>query len=459
MRKIFRASVKVLLPLFLFTAGLWAGNSMPTISLSYFEDLSSGQESSGFSKALAEILISNLTTIEGVQVVERENLQKLVDEMEMGLTGMMNDHTVPKVGKLLGTQYIVAGNYLISEKDVMVQYRIMEVETAAILGSGNVQTSPDKVLDLLLQVSYDIARQLQKISPGIKINKSKMSVPRIDLNRIRDYGLALDLKDRGEYEKAQDILKGLVVKAPDFNQAKKELDRIRIRIVEYDKIREEKLKQESKNSLTWTGFNKLALSYMTSMQYSKLLQYCMKIRKDPPAAPAESMVTASEMIDYYIAFSASQLKKWKIAIEESEKFLKSYPSSMYYQSVKLSLNQGLEEIKTMKSRRENAEKNISVLEQDPETMKDRNYLSYRTGLEYFNGQMYEDALGRFKGISLKELEQRSIPGDSVLYYIFMCYYYLRDKKEGEKVHKAVEVFYPDSGFLKAMTAMLDMFPE
>lgn len=63
-------------------------------------------------KGLALMLITDLSSVEGVQVVERARLQALVEELGLGTTGLVEEGTAPRVGKLLGARWLVGGDLL-----------------------------------------------------------------------------------------------------------------------------------------------------------------------------------------------------------------------------------------------------------------------------------------------------------------------------------------------------------
>ena len=67
-----------------------------TVAVCYYQDLSSGQESSGFQKGLAAMVISDLTKIKSIKVVERVRLQALLEEMKLGQTGIVDPKTAPR---------------------------------------------------------------------------------------------------------------------------------------------------------------------------------------------------------------------------------------------------------------------------------------------------------------------------------------------------------------------------
>src|SRR2546427_6490661 len=71
-----------------------------------------GQDKENFDalqKGMAAMIISELAANPGARVVEREELQRLLDEQNLGASGRVDDATAAKLGKLVGARYVVAG--------------------------------------------------------------------------------------------------------------------------------------------------------------------------------------------------------------------------------------------------------------------------------------------------------------------------------------------------------------
>ncbi len=58
---------------------------------------------------IAEWLITSMANTGRFEVVERAQLQKLLHEQQLGISGMINQETAAKMGELLGVKVIVSG--------------------------------------------------------------------------------------------------------------------------------------------------------------------------------------------------------------------------------------------------------------------------------------------------------------------------------------------------------------
>src|SRR3989344_1074359 len=98
----------------------------------------------------SDILITELTKSNRFIVVERDKLDKLMEEQKLGMSGAINPSTAAKLGKILGLNAIVTGaisqfgqqtegsEYLVTQSKnqvvkCAVDIRVVDVETGQVL--------------------------------------------------------------------------------------------------------------------------------------------------------------------------------------------------------------------------------------------------------------------------------------------------------------------------------------
>jgi TolB-like protein len=81
-----------------------------TLSVLYFSNSTGQPAMDALSKGLAFMLMTDLSTIKGLTLVERVKLQALVEEMGLGASGLVDPGSAPRVGRLLGARFLVSGN-------------------------------------------------------------------------------------------------------------------------------------------------------------------------------------------------------------------------------------------------------------------------------------------------------------------------------------------------------------
>src|SRR5947199_8819161 len=85
-------------------------DARPGIAVLPFDNSGSyGQNKENFDalqKGIAGMLTSELAANPAARVVEREQIQSLLDEQHLGATGQVDAQTAAKIGKLVGARYI-----------------------------------------------------------------------------------------------------------------------------------------------------------------------------------------------------------------------------------------------------------------------------------------------------------------------------------------------------------------
>lgn len=126
--------------------------------------------------AATDILITELTKTGKFIVVERDKMDKLMEEQRLGMSGAIDPNTAAKMGKILGLNAIVTGSvsqfgvattgsdYLLVQTkkqvaDATVDIRVVDAETGQVLyadsGEGKSTSSNGQVLGLGTRGGYN----------------------------------------------------------------------------------------------------------------------------------------------------------------------------------------------------------------------------------------------------------------------------------------------------------------
>jgi len=142
-RKLAASLGLILLVLFLttlFPSDSWSASGKTRLAVVDFEQKAS-QEFQGkqMGEIIAEWLITSLVNTGRFEVVERAQLQKIMKEQQLGMTGMINQETVAKVGELLGVKVIITGSVIQIGNTYEVNARLISVEDGSILSAERIR--------------------------------------------------------------------------------------------------------------------------------------------------------------------------------------------------------------------------------------------------------------------------------------------------------------------------------
>jgi TolB-like protein len=214
----------------------------PTVAVLYFGYGGENAELKVLKKGLAQLLITDLSDFGTAHLVERDRLEEILAELELGQSGKLDPSTVAKVGQLVGAHYLVMGDYFDMKDTLVVSARVVEVKTARILRSHKALGSAEDFLSLEQKLAKEINQVLEGLLParpepapsGSSSGPSRTASAPPPARKARKlttktavrYSRALDAKDRKDVETAKKELTQVLQEEPDFVLASADLARL-----------------------------------------------------------------------------------------------------------------------------------------------------------------------------------------------------------------------------------------
>ncbi len=168
-------------------------------------------------KGIAAMMITDLSSVPSVQLVERERLSDITSEMQLQQTKLVDPATAVSVGKLVGAQYVVTGAITAIDPRVRLDTRVVRVQTGQIVKTAEVTGEQNQFFDLQQKLSRALIKGLDvALSPEDSTRLAQQQQQeRIDnLNTQLHFSEALDLFDRKLYVEAAEKMAGVVREAP-----------------------------------------------------------------------------------------------------------------------------------------------------------------------------------------------------------------------------------------------------
>lgn len=219
-----RAASAVVLALAL-TAGSGAAQAAPspTVAVLDFTGLVLGESgnSGPFGKAVSAMLVTELTGRPGLRVIERANVQDVLQEHRLSLSGMVEDGQALQVGRLLGAQYVIYGQVTDWAGDLRMDVRAVDVETSAVLEAVKLRGRSEELLDHVVQVADDFTRELRLEPPS-----SRPAVVPVPPRATIEFSRAVDYEDRGDVQQAIQHYRATLEIHPEHAGARQALERL-----------------------------------------------------------------------------------------------------------------------------------------------------------------------------------------------------------------------------------------
>jgi tetratricopeptide (TPR) repeat protein len=173
-----------------------------TLAVSPFGERGETEKTKYLRKALAAMIITDLSKAQGIQVVERVRVQKLLDELRLGQSGIVDPATSPRVGRLLGAGKIVSGNMLGAGDDSLHILRILtNVSTGKELGNQDAQGKVDEFFKMQKAIVFGILKDMgTPLAPRDEEDINRYATR--SYQGLLLYGEGLDWQDMGEWDRA-----------------------------------------------------------------------------------------------------------------------------------------------------------------------------------------------------------------------------------------------------------------
>jgi TolB-like protein len=211
-----------------------AQSAKPTVAIMYFNNnviTKDARDYDGLSKGLPDFLITEMSANPGIRVVERDQVQKLIDEQKLVGAGQVDRESAVKVGKLLGAQHMIFGGFMADPKgNFRIDARAVNVETGAIEFTDRVQDRSDNVLALIGQLAGRLNAGLKLPTPSVRTGDASApsgatqagspTPSKLPMRVAVLYGKALDMADKGDKARAVELFGAVLKEFPDYTPAR-----------------------------------------------------------------------------------------------------------------------------------------------------------------------------------------------------------------------------------------------
>lgn len=205
---------------------LQAQDTRPGIAVMPFTDGGSyGKDKEDFAalqKGLAAMMISELSANPQLRLVDRENIQAMIDEQNLGKDGRLDNATAAKVGKLVGAKYMIMGQFMDHYGRFRLDTRLVDVETGEIIKTMKNDDKNNKREDMF-KILQDVSLKLMaetKLPQLSATQAAAVKARNVPTEALNYYARAIAYQDRGDKTKAAEFFKKAMDVFPEYTEAR-----------------------------------------------------------------------------------------------------------------------------------------------------------------------------------------------------------------------------------------------
>ncbi len=169
--------------------------------------------------AMADMVITDLSISNALTVLERTQIQTLLDEMALTEAGYTDAGSGARVGRMLRAEHVVQGAMTtLAQEALRFDTNILNTSSGNNAGDATAEDQLEAIFDVEKEIVFDILADL-----GVQITPAEREA--IDQNRSASllaflaYGQALMARDQGDYEAAEQFFEQARELDPGFGMA------------------------------------------------------------------------------------------------------------------------------------------------------------------------------------------------------------------------------------------------
>jgi TolB-like protein len=178
-------------------------------------------------RGLSALTITELTANPSIRVVERTQLQQILQEQNLGREGRVDPQTLSRIGKLIGARYMVTGTLFDNRGDMRIDTRIFDTETSQILRTESVRGKMDNLYDMVPQLAQRLMHDAN-VPPLERhaMEQFRQQNPAPPTAAVMAYSRAVLYADRGDKQRAVEQYQRALRVFPQYTQAKTDCERL-----------------------------------------------------------------------------------------------------------------------------------------------------------------------------------------------------------------------------------------
>jgi tetratricopeptide (TPR) repeat protein len=170
-------------------------------------------------RGLAALVVSDLSHVRSLRLVERERLQALLDELQLTTSGRVDPATGARSGHLVGAGQVVQGQFQeYPSASLRLDAALVRASDAQVAATGTGRNPIDQLFDLEKSVVFQLVGQMGiPLTPAESIAISER--PTRDLQAFLLYSRGLEAQDRGDFRAAGEAFRAASQRDPSFQAA------------------------------------------------------------------------------------------------------------------------------------------------------------------------------------------------------------------------------------------------
>jgi curli biogenesis system outer membrane secretion channel CsgG len=199
--------------------------NLPTVAVLDFNSFMMGEDGGAavnLGKAITAMLVTEFSSRPGIKVIERAQLNDMLREQDLVLSGRVDESSAIQIGKLLGAQYVLLGQASSIVDNLRMDIRAVDVETSEVVAVLKKSDKTSQLLSVVVSLADEFGEQLHLTPPS-----DRPAVEPIPVAATIAFSRAVDYEDKGDIDHAIEFYRRTLKIHPNHRDAQLALERLR----------------------------------------------------------------------------------------------------------------------------------------------------------------------------------------------------------------------------------------
>ncbi|MCD4780033.1 MAG: hypothetical protein K8S27_05715 [Candidatus Omnitrophica bacterium] len=114
---------------------------------------------------VAEIFSVFLSSIPGVKIIERQQMEMVLQEQEVSLSWPMAEAEMLRIGRLVAANAYITGSYKCEEESIRINAHMYDIETGVLAASAEIEDRKDRLGETVQQLCGRLMKSVDKVFP------------------------------------------------------------------------------------------------------------------------------------------------------------------------------------------------------------------------------------------------------------------------------------------------------
>ncbi len=185
-----------------------------------FRYLGSNEEYRPLARGMTQVMISDLAKLSELRLLEREQVQALVDELALTDQGRVDPATGARTGRMLRAARVMQGSLqeVPGKTDLRLDAAVVDASSANLVASGTGANQLQQLFAVQKQVLFRLVDQM-----GISLTPAERRAlserPTADILAFLAFSRGLESEDRGDFQAAEADFSAAIARDPNFRAA------------------------------------------------------------------------------------------------------------------------------------------------------------------------------------------------------------------------------------------------